>query len=325
LPERRIPAIIPLVRNKLYLIGFPVEHSLSPQLHNSCFEKMKMPLTYSLRAIPPASFEEDVRAMLAEQDFLGANVTSPYKLRIVPLLEELRGDAAEIGVVNTIVRENDGKFVGFNTDPTGFLHALRESGLEQVRSVLVFGTGGGAQAVLLALTRVGCGRFVVVHRSERNVDAVRKLMSKLGQRVRMVSLAQFQGFFKWAEREEVFGEPSGLFQGDYGFEADNSVYEGCESTGFDKGPKKFDLLVNATPMGLHPHPQETIADHPRFLRLFLAVADLVYNPLQTKLLFLAQMQGCQTINGRRPLQHQAALSRELWLRQLQLSGEKREC
>ena len=75
---------------------------------------MKVPLTYSLREIPPVSFEEGVRSMFAEPDFLGANVTSPYKIRVVPLLDELRGDAAELKVVNTIVRQRDGKLVGHN-------------------------------------------------------------------------------------------------------------------------------------------------------------------------------------------------------------------
>jgi len=325
LPERRIPAIISHVRTKLYLIGFPVGHSLSPQLHNSCFDKMKVPLTYSLREIPPVSFEEGVRSMFAEPDFLGANVTSPYKIRVVPLLDELRGDAAELKVVNTIVRQRDGKLVGHNTDVAGFTHALGEAGVKRVRSVLVFGTGGAAQAVLLALSRLGCGRFVVVYRSERNVDAIRKLISKLGHKVRVVPLTRFREFFQWAEGEGVFGEPSGLFRGDYDFDVGNANDEGGESTGFDKGPKQFDLLVNATPMGLHPREQEAIADHPRFLRLFRAVADLVYNPLQTKLLFLAQMQGCATINGRKPLEHQAALSREIWLHELRSGRDTGEC
>ncbi len=272
------------------------------------------------------------KEMLAEADFLGANVTAPYKQSVVPFLDELKGDAETLGAVNTIVRRAKGRLVGYNTDAAGFADAIRASGRETVRRALIFGTGGAALAVLLALGEMGCARFVIVYRSNRNVDAARKLISSIGKKARFVSLSQFHDFFKWAEEEDVFGDPGGYAKME---SAQNSAAEStapapaeananANSDGYDKGPKHFDLLVNATPTGLFPHAEEAIADHPRFFHLFEAAIDLVYNPAQTRLLFLAQIEGCETISGRKMLQHQAVRSRKIWVREFRAYEKHKE-
>jgi len=311
------------VRHRLYLVGYPLGHTLSPQIHNSYFAKMNLPLTYEKREVAPGRFAEEVKALFAEPAFLGANFTSPFKQQVVELVDGLEADAAEIGAVNTVVRRTDGSIIGHNTDVGGFAAALRVSGKERVRGAVVFGTGGAALAVICALGRLGCERFVVIHRSERNLSLVRKLVSSFGKHVRLVKLSHFNDFFSWAEREGVFGNRWGISCG--GNDAMEAVSRGtgvctdepgnANSEGFDRGPKQYDLLVNATPIGLHPRAEEAIADHPRFFHLFKTVADLVYNPVQTKLLFLAQLHGCDTVNGRLILEQQAALSRDIWLRE----------
>lgn len=328
-----MPAIIAGVRNKLYLIGYPLGHTISPQLHSSYFAKLKIPLSYEAREIPPGKFTQAVKEMLSEDDFLGCNVTAPYKQSIVPFLDELKGDAEQLGAVNTIVRRaRNGSLLGYNTDTAGFADALRGSGRETVRRALIFGTGGAALAVILALAEMGCARFVIVHRSSRNVDAARKLVSSLGKKARFLSLSQFRDFFKWAEEEDVFGDPGGYAEME---SAQNSTAQReapapCEaiananSEGFDKGPKRFDLLVNATPAGFYPHAEEAVADHPRFFHLFDAAFDLVYNPAQTRLLFLAQLQGCETISGRKMLLHQAVRSRKIWAREFRAYEKLKE-
>jgi len=320
------------VRNKLYLIGYPLGHTISPQLHSSYFAKLKIPLSYEAREMPPGRFTQAVKEMLSEDDFLGCNVTAPYKQSIVPFLDELKGDAEQLGAVNTIVRRAKGLLAGYNTDTAGFSDALLGSGRETVRRALIFGTGGAALAVILALAEMGCARFVIVHRSSRNVDAVRKLVSSLGKKARFLSLSQFRDFFKWAEEEDVFGDPGGYAEMELAQTraAENAAPAPCEantnanSEGFDKGPKRFDLLVNATPAGLHPHAEDAIADHPRFFHLFDAVIDLVYNPAQTKLLFLAQLEGCETISGRKMLLHQAVRSRKIWTREFRAYEKLKE-
>ncbi len=311
-------AIIARVRNKLYLIGYPLGHSLSPQVHNAHFAKMKLPLEYAEREIPPGTFSESLRAVLAEEDFLGANVTLPYKQSTAHFLSELEGDAAALDTVNTIVRRADGKLVGYNTDAQGFADALYSVVKEPVKRALIFGSGGAALAVLYALAQSGCERLVVVHRSGRNLEAVRRITAAMNKRVRTVKLAHFQDFFGWAENQSVFLEQTGLDARCVGELAEeqgvntNHVFNESE---FDKGPRHFDLLVNATPVGLFPNAEESLGDHPRFLRLFKAVFDLVCNPVETRLLFLAKLQGCEAINGRKMLERQAELSRRIWLRE----------
>lgn len=293
---------------------------------------MKLPLSYEAREMPPGRFTQAAKAMLSEDDFLGCNVTAPYKQSIVPFLDELKGDAQQLGVVNTIVRRAKGRLAGYNTDAAGFSDALHRSGRETVRRALIFGTGGAALAVILALAEMGCARFVIVHRSSRNLDAVRKLVSSLGKKARFFSLSQFRDFFKWAEEEDVFGDPGGYAEmelaQDRAAQRAASVPIGANananSEGFDKGPKRFDLLVNATPTGLFPHAEEAVADHPRFFHLFDAAIDLVYNPAQTKLLFLAQLEGCETISGRKMLRHQAVRSRKIWRREFRAYEKLKE-
>lgn len=330
MPAPPEPAIIAAVRNKLYVIGYPLGHTLSPKLHSSYFAKMKLSLSYEAREMPPGKFTQSVKEMLSEYDFLGCNVTAPYKQSVVPFLDELKGDAEKLGTVNTIVyKARKGILAGYNTDAGGFSDALRASGRETVRRALIFGTGGAALAVILALADMGCSRFVIVHRSGKNLDAARKLVSSLGKKARFFNLSHFRDFFKWAEEEDIFGDPGGYAEMEL---AQNRAAEcavpasandnaNADSESYDKGPKRFDLLVNATPTGLHPRAEDAIADHPRFFHLFDAVMDLVYNPAQTKLLFLAQLEGCETISGRKMLQCQAVRSRKIWVREFR-AGEK---
>lgn len=318
MPRLLASAIIARVRNKLYLIGYPLGHSLSPQMHNSQFAKMKLPLEYAEREIPPGAFSESLRAALAEEDFLGANVTLPYKQMAALFMDELEGDAAALDTVNTIVHRADGKLVGHNTDVQGFAGALHSVVKAPVKRALIFGSGGAALAVLYALAQSGCERLVVVHRSDRNLEAVRRIAVAMNKRVRTVKLAHFADFFGWAENEHVFLEQNGLdahcadeLMEEQGVNT-NHVFNEIE---FDKGPRHFDLLVNATPVGLFPKADESLGDHPRFMRLFKTVFDLACNPMETKLLFLAKLAGCEVINGRKMLERQAELSRRIWLRE----------
>lgn len=306
------------MRNKLYLIGYPLGHSLSPQIHNSQFLRQKLPLTYAEREIPPGTFSESFRAMLAEDDFLGANVTIPYKQTAALFMDKLEGDAAALETINTITRNADGKLVGHNTDIQGFADALNSVVKTPVKRALIFGSGGAALAVLYALARAGCERLVVIHRSDRNLELIHRVAGMMNKRVRTVKLAHLADFFNWAEKEQVFLDQSRLdahcadeLMEEQGVNT-NHVFNEVE---FDKGPRHFDLLVNATPVGSFPNAEESLGDHPRFMRLFKTVFDLACDPMETKLLFLAKLQGCEVIHGRKMLERQAELSRRIWVRE----------
>lgn len=128
------------------LIGYPVEHSLSPSMHNAAFAKMDLNFCYvalPVRAGELADAVSGVRAL----NFRGLNVTVPYKEEIIPLLDDIDKEARFIGAVNT-VRNDDGVLKGFNTDGRGFMESLREANIDiRGRDVLIIGAGGASRAI----------------------------------------------------------------------------------------------------------------------------------------------------------------------------------
>ncbi len=142
---------------KTVLIGWPISHSISPAIHNAAFRELGMEGHYSLLPVERA---EDLGKALAglkrDPDWAGANVTVPYKEKIIPHLDRLEGAAAELKAVNTIVRRGD-RLIGHNTDLPGFLADLKQKGMDAAaKSVLVIGSGGAARAVVLGLIQSGC-------------------------------------------------------------------------------------------------------------------------------------------------------------------------
>ena len=147
------------------LIGDPVAHSRSPAMQNAAFVALGIDARYELWPTPLPELRARVESLRAG-DVLGANVTVPHKLAVIPLLDEVSSLAARAGAVNTIMRR-DGRLIGENTDVDGFARALREAAGERMpRQVVVLGAGGAARAVLLALVAEGVPRITVVNRTE---------------------------------------------------------------------------------------------------------------------------------------------------------------
>lgn len=128
------------------LFGYPVEHSLSPDMHNAAFDYLNLDYCYVTFPVHPDSLGDAVRGIRA-LSLGGINVTVPHKEKVLSLLDEIYEEAEFIGAVNTI--KNDcGKLVGYNTDGRGFMKSLAEAGIETGGSnVLIIGTGGAARAI----------------------------------------------------------------------------------------------------------------------------------------------------------------------------------
>jgi shikimate 5-dehydrogenase len=142
------------------LIGWPVEHSVSPAMHNAAFDALGLHWRYTPLPTPPGKVKATL-TKLKEQGYRGANVTVPHKQVVMPHLDETTGAARDIGAVNTIVVQ-EGQLIGHNTDGDGFLAALREAGFEPAgRRALVLGAGGAARAVVYGLAQAGC--TVAIH------------------------------------------------------------------------------------------------------------------------------------------------------------------
>ena len=246
------------------VIGWPVEHSLSPAIHNAAFEALGMDWIDVPLPVPPGHVAEAIAGLRA-LGFAGANVTMPHKTECAALLDNLSEDARRLHAVNTIV-VGSGSTSGHNTDAPGFERFLRQDvGFEASdRRALLFGAGGAARACALALARSGVAALSVAVRDIARADALLGGLEGLPTRVTVVS-------FDEAEHVEA------------------------------------DLVVNATPLGVHGEalPLPPVGEGS-------LVVDLLYRPSDTPLLRTAREAGASAFGGLGLLLHQAALSFELW-------------
>ncbi len=150
----------------LGVIGHPVEHSLSPRMHNASFASEGVDYAYVAMDVRPECLSEAVRG-LAALGFVGFNVTMPHKEALLRLVDEL-GEAARLaGAVNTVVVGEGGSLRGLNTDGSGFVEACEEEGVSfSGRRVLILGAGGAAAAIAVAVLAEGASRLCVVNRTE---------------------------------------------------------------------------------------------------------------------------------------------------------------
>jgi shikimate dehydrogenase len=154
------------------LLGWPLEYTLSPTIHNAGFRSIDLDWVYLRWPVPPERLEGAVaglRALGAE----GANVTIPHKETVIPYLDELSGDARRVGAVNTIHRLGD-TLIGHNTDVDGFRETvLADAGIDVAeKTALVLGAGGGARAVVCALSDLGVSQITIAARSEERVKGL---------------------------------------------------------------------------------------------------------------------------------------------------------
>ena len=262
------------------LIGWPVEHSLSPAMHNGAFAALGLNWRYVPLPVPPGQIEAAVKG-LAALGFRGANVTVPHKQAVVPALDTIAPDARRLGAVNTIVveRSEDGEVTigGYNTDARGFIAALREGGFDpQGRSAVVVGAGGAARAVVSGLLWSGSGGVTVLNRTPERAQA---LISDLGRRSEDASRLRALPL-----------TPENLIA----------------------SARAADLLVNATTVGMWPHMGGSIWPDTVSIPAHLTVFDLVYNPLETRLLRQARESGAHAVGGLGMLVRQGALTFEMW-------------
>jgi shikimate dehydrogenase len=155
------------------VIGDPVAHSRSPAIHNAAFAHLGIGARYELWPTSAAELGARIES-LRMPHILGANVTLPHKVAVLPMLDRLDADAAAIGAVNTIVREADGTLSGANTDAPAFLESLREDGGYEPsgQTTLILGASGAARAAAVALIGAGIERLIVVNRTLERAEAL---------------------------------------------------------------------------------------------------------------------------------------------------------
>ena len=202
----------------------------------------------------------------------GMNVTHPHKIKILSLLDGLDESAELVGAVNT-VKNTRGKLIGYNTDGAGAVRALEsETGELTGRRVLLLGAGGAARAIAFSLVKEGAELNIANRTTSRAKELTAAIKMSLGTNVGLINL----------NRKEL-----------------------AETI------KNTDIIINATTIGMHPNVNRTLltAD---VMHKELIVNDIVYEPLQTRLLTEAKKAGARTVTGLGMLIHQAALSFEIW-------------
>ncbi|WP_273845291.1 shikimate dehydrogenase [Rubrobacter calidifluminis] len=176
------------------VIGHPIAHSLSPQMHNASFASRRLDYVYVAMDVAPERLGEAVRG-LGALGFRGFNVTIPHKEEIIRFLDDLDGSAEHTGAVNTVVLEG-GRARGYNTDGFGFLESCREAGVDLAgEQVLILGAGGAASAIADAALRAGAEALVIANRTPRRAKSLagRLVAAHPGARVSACGLETLDG------------------------------------------------------------------------------------------------------------------------------------
>ncbi|MFJ7178822.1 shikimate dehydrogenase [Streptomyces massasporeus] len=179
------------------VLGSPIAHSLSPVLHRTAYQELGLEgWTYDRFQVDEDGLPAFFETLGAE--WAGLSLTMPLKRAVIPLLDEISDTAASVDAVNTVVRTEDGRRVGDNTDIPGMVAALREHGIDQVDAAAVLGAGATASSALAALSRICPGEIAVYVRSEARATEMRQWAERLGVAVRIAD---------WADAEQALRAP----------------------------------------------------------------------------------------------------------------------
>ncbi len=249
------------------IFGYPLGHTFSPLMHNGALHKLGLNYAYLPMEVRPENLEIAVKAIPAF-DMLGVNVTIPYKEKVMKYLDYISPEAKACGAVNLIKNEN-GKLLGYNTDGAGFIAGLREADLDIAGHLVLIGAGGAARAVAYALAKEAVESITILDIDQRKA----------------LDLATFI-------TEQAAVPTSGHLMSQETF---NDLASGAN------------MIINCTPVGMYPYINEMpVADISEVKKALLC--DLIYNPLQTKFLARGKAQGLLTLNGLPMLIHQGALT-----------------
>jgi len=249
---------------------------MSAVMQNAAFRETGLDFSYELLEVRPEELRRTASEKLTGPGVRGANVTIPHKVEIMRYLDEIYYEAQRIGAVNLIV--NDGGILkGYNTDGSAALRAIVETyGSIRDTRVIVLGAGGAARAVCYKLAE-SASEIMILNRTEEHAVALSDYLSAFPECRAVISAGSLQ-------------------------------YESLR-----KGLEEADILVNTTPVGMHPKTESSPVAS-RLLRSDLLVFDTVYNPLMTRLLLDAEAVGARVLTGVQMLVYQGAATFELWTR-----------
>lgn len=256
------------------LIGYPIEHSVSFEMHNAAYEEAGIDYCYIPLPVKTQDLEKALHG-IQSFGFAGANVTIPHKESVIAYLDETTKISRLIGSVNTILNQ-DGKLIGYNTDGPGFIDSLnKDCGFDpKGKRAVILGAGGASRAVSMMLAKEGVKTLIIT-------DIIYERSKNLCEYI--------NSHYKIAP----YACPSNS----------KELMSGIESC---------DLLVNTTPIGMYPKVKECPIDKSIKIPSNALVYDLIYNPEETELIKLAKKCGARSSNGIGMLVMQGALAFSLF-------------
>lgn len=255
------------------VMGNPVEHTMSPAIHNTLAGETGENLVYAPFHVPEGQVGEAVRGAFA-LNFLGMNVTVPYKSQVIPYLEEIDAPAERIGAVNTLVRGKKG-FRGYNTDMPGLYRAMEEDGVRlEGEKVLLLGAGGVARAAAMLAAQKGAEKIILLNRTLSRAEELAELVNDFSGR---------------------------------------KIAEAGRLEDYDKLPKdERYLAIQTTNVGMFPETERVLIEEERFYSRIHTGYDLIFNPSRTRFMALVEAGGGRAFNGLKMLLYQGIIAYELW-------------
>jgi shikimate dehydrogenase len=262
------------------VIGWPLDHTLSPAMHNAVYSELGLNWVYVPLAVTDEMGLRRVVAAVRSLPFVGFNITMPYKETVLELCDEVSTAADIAGAVNTVQCAADGRLIGYNTDGRGMLESLSVDAECNPcgKNVVILGAGGAAAAAFVALILAKSASITVVN---RNLERAEELLDRMAPRAGEIAL-------------------------------DAVTFDGAESA-----VREADLVINATPVGMKQGSGSPIATE--WLGVGQVVLDMVYGaPSPTDLVVGARGRGAVALDGLGMLIAQGATAIDIWNAEAQL-------
>lgn len=254
------------------LIGNPVEHTLSPVIHNTLAKLSGHNLVYVPFPVEPGSLDKAI-AGAGALNLLGLNVTVPYKSEVIRSLREIDDLARNIGAVNTLVKTDDG-YKGYNTDMEGLYRAMTSEGVKIAgEQIVLLGAGGAARAVAYLCAVKGADKVYMLNRTLSKAESVAEEVNRAMGREAIIPMIT----------EDYVKLPAGKY-----------------------------LAIQGTSVGLAPHTEDVVIADEAFYDKIHTGFDLIYNPWETKFMRLVSSHGGKAYNGLKMLMYQGIIAYELW-------------
>ncbi|MCI3091587.1 quinate/shikimate dehydrogenase [Escherichia coli] len=259
------------------LMAYPIRHSLSPEMQNKALEKAGLPFTYMAFEVDNDSFPGAIEGLKALK-MRGTGISMPNKQLACEYVDELTPAAKLVGAINTIVND-DGYLRGYNTDGTGHIRAIKESGFDiKGKTMVLLGAGGASTAIGAQGAIEGLKEIKLFNRRDEFFDKALAFAQRVNENTDCVV----------------------------------TVTDLADQQAFAEALASADILTNGTKVGMKPLENESLVNDISLLHPGLLVTECVYNPHMTKLLQQAQQAGCKTIDGYGMLLWQGAEQFTLW-------------